>query len=74
MEGHPIDTIISEVRALRDAHADRFDYDVGAIFRDIRAIQRKSGLNHIRHPGRPLVSCFSRNYLSGDGVHAPVID
>ena len=35
---HP-DPIIAELRTVRDAHAARFDYDVKAIFRDIRAIQ-----------------------------------
>ena len=31
MDGQPIDPIISEVRAARDAHGARFDYDVAAI-------------------------------------------
>ena len=53
MEGHPTDPVISEVRAVRDAHAARFDYDVAAIFRDIRAMQEKSGMSYVRHPGRP---------------------
>ncbi len=30
-----VDPIISEARAVRDAHEVRFDYDVAAIFRDI---------------------------------------
>ena len=42
MRRQPIDPIISEVRAARDAHAARFDYDVAAIFRDIRAMQEES--------------------------------
>ena len=41
METHPTDPIISEVRAVRDAHAARFDYDVAAIFRDIRGDAEK---------------------------------
>ena len=28
MKKHPTDPIISEVRAVRDAHAARFDYDL----------------------------------------------
>ena len=43
------DPIIAEVRAVRDQHAARFDYDVKAIFRDIQARQEASG-----PPVRPL--------------------
>lgn len=56
MERHPVDPIIAEVRAIRDAHAARFDYDVAAIFRDIRAMQEKSGREYIRFPARPVVA------------------
>ena len=56
MERHPIDPTIAEVRAIRDAHAARFDYDVAAIFRDIRAMQEKSGREHVRFPARPAVA------------------
>ncbi|MDE0524136.1 MAG: hypothetical protein OXH79_19480 [Boseongicola sp.] len=45
-----IDPIIAEVRAVRDAHAARFAYDVAAIFRDIREMQKASGRNCVRHP------------------------
>ena len=54
MERQPIDPIISEVRAARDAHAARFDYDVTAIFRDIRAMQEESGREYVRFPARPV--------------------
>ncbi len=33
------DPIIAELRAIREAYAARFDYDVEAMFRDIRARQ-----------------------------------
>lgn len=33
MPNQPSDPIISEVRAIRDAHAARFGYDMAAIFR-----------------------------------------
>ena len=39
------DPIIAEVRAIRQAYAARFDYDVGAIFDDIRARERASQRN-----------------------------
>ena len=42
------DPIIAEVRAIRDQHAARFDYDVKAIFRDIQARQEASSQSEIR--------------------------
>ena len=39
------DPIIAEVRAIRDEHAARFDYDIDAIFRDIRAAQEMYFIN-----------------------------
>ena len=52
----PTDPIIAEVRAIRQAYAARFDYDVAAIFRDIRARQNASGRDYVRLPARPGVS------------------
>ena len=46
------DPIIAEVRAIRRAYAAKFDYDIGAIFRDIRARQRASGRDYVRLPAR----------------------
>ena len=42
------DPIIAEVRAIRDKHAARFDYDIDAIFRDIRAAQEMYFINSKR--------------------------
>ncbi len=36
------DEIIREVRAIREAYAARFNYDVGAIFRDAKERERQS--------------------------------
>ena len=65
MERQPIDPIISEVRAARDAHAARFDYDVAAIFRDIRAMQEESGREYVRFPARPVVASDARSRIAG---------
>ena len=46
------DPIIAEVRAVRDQHAARFDYDVKAIFRDIQTRQEASGRQYVRYPAR----------------------
>ena len=46
------DPIIAELRAIREAYAARFDYDVEAMFRDIRARQAASGREYVRLPVR----------------------
>ena len=42
------DPIIAEIRAVREAHASRFGYDVRAIFRDLQARQAASGRSYER--------------------------
>ena len=46
------DPVIAEVRALREQHAAQFNYDVKAIFEDIRARQEASGRKYVRYPSR----------------------
>jgi hypothetical protein len=48
------DPIVDEVRQVRDAHAARFDYDLDAIFRDIKAQEKKSGLKFVAGVARGL--------------------
>ena len=48
METRQTDPIIAELRAIREAYAARFDYDVEAMFRDIRARQEASGREYVR--------------------------
>ena len=52
METRPTDPIIAELRAIREAYAARFDYNVEAMFRDIRARQEASGREYVRLPAR----------------------
>lgn len=42
------DPIVDEVRRVRDAHAARFNYDLDAIFQDIKEREKKSGLKFIQ--------------------------
>lgn len=42
MEARQTDPIIAELRAIREAYAARFEYDVDAMFSDIRARQEAS--------------------------------
>ena len=53
-EGHAAQTapIIAKLRAVRDQHAARFDYDVEAICRDIWTRQKASGREYVRYPAR----------------------
>ena len=48
------DPILAELWAVRDRLAARFDYDVDAIFRHIKAEEAKSGLRYVECPPRRL--------------------
>jgi hypothetical protein len=41
------DPIVDEVRRVREAHAARFNYDLDAIFQDIKAREKQSGLKFV---------------------------
>jgi len=38
-----IDSLVDEIRAVREAYAARFNYDIDAICRDIKEQERQSG-------------------------------
>ncbi len=46
------DPIVDEVRRVRDAHAAMFNYDLDAIFQDIKEQEKKSGLEFVSYPAR----------------------
>jgi hypothetical protein len=46
------DPIVDEVRRVRDAHAARFNYDLDAIFQDIKERETKSGLKFVQGVAR----------------------
>ena len=46
------DPIVDEVRRVRDAHAARFNYDLDAIFRDIKEQEKRSGRKFASFPPR----------------------
>ena len=51
------DPIVDEVRRVRDAHAAKFNYDLRAIFRDLKAKEAASGRKYVRYePRRPVVN------------------
>jgi hypothetical protein len=47
-----VDPIVAEVRRIRDQHAAKFNYDLDAIFRDIKEEERKSGDTFVTFPPR----------------------
>ena len=49
------DPIVEEVRRVRDAHAARFNYDLDAIFQDIKEQEKKSGRTFISGVSRQSV-------------------
>ena len=48
------DPIVDEVRKVRDAHAARFNYDLDAIFCDIKEQEKKSGREFVSFAPRRL--------------------
>jgi hypothetical protein len=46
------DPIVDEVRGVRDAHAARFNYDLDAIFQDIKEREQKNGLKFVQGEAR----------------------
>jgi len=46
------DPIVAEVRKVREAHAAKFNYDLDAIFQDIKAKERASGRRYVTYPPR----------------------
>ncbi len=56
------DPIVDEIRRIRNAHAARFNYDLEAIFRDIKQQEKKSG--------RKFVS-FASGEAAGSQPHQP---
>jgi hypothetical protein len=49
------DPIVDEVRRVRYAYAARFNYDLDAIFRDIKEREKKSGLQFVQGVARQPV-------------------
>ena len=50
------DPIVEEVRRVRDAHAARFNYDLDAIFQDIKEQEKRSGHKFVSGASRQAVA------------------
>lgn len=49
------DPIVDDVRRIRDTRAARFNYDLDAIFKDIKEQEKKSGLVFVQGEARQPV-------------------
>lgn len=68
-----IDSIVSEVRQAREAYAKQFNYDVYAMWRDLKERQHKSGRQGVSlSPKRiepvPLEPSTQRRELPNKGI------
>jgi hypothetical protein len=54
------DPIVAEVRKVREAHAAKFNYDLDAIYRDLKSKERTSGRKYVRFPPRPARKIFHK--------------
>ena len=48
------DPIVAEVRAARDAYAAKFNYNLHAMFEDLRRQDRESGRKTVRFPAKRI--------------------
>lgn len=46
------DPIVAEVRKIRDQYAAKFNYDLDAIYRDLKEREKASGRSYVRYPPR----------------------
>jgi hypothetical protein len=64
------DPIVDEVRSVRDAHAARFNYDLDAIFHDIKEQEKKSGREFVTFVSEPVEPDVARQ---PSGAPMPVV-
>ena len=48
-----VDPVVAEIRAIREARAKEFNYDIHAMFEDLRASEKASGLKLVSYPFKP---------------------
>lgn len=46
------DEIVEEIRKIRDAHAKKFNYDLDAIYEDLKKAEKRSGLKFVQPPSK----------------------
>ena len=48
------DPIVEEIRAIRDSYAKRFNYDLDAIYHNLKELETKSGRVVVLFPSKPV--------------------
>jgi len=67
------DPIVDEVRLVRDAHAARFNYDLQAIFLDIKKREKERGLHFLNGVAHQPVSNKSLHKTEVEAAVADVL-
>lgn len=63
------DPIVAEIRKIREEHAAKFNYDLWAMYEDLKEQERKSGRRFVSYPPRRIPPEEPR---VGDCVAEPV--
>jgi hypothetical protein len=64
-----LDPIVEEIRKIRDEHAARFNYDIDAIFEDIKRSEQELGLPLVTLPPNRIPKPVSAQETSGENRH-----
>lgn len=54
------DPIVDEIRRVREAHAAKFNFDLRAIFQDLKSKEAASGRQYVKHEPRQVSEPVSR--------------
>ena len=54
------DPVVEEIRQIRDAHAAKFNYDLRAIYQDLKAKEATSGRKYVNYEPRQVSDTVSR--------------
>jgi hypothetical protein len=54
------DPIVEEVRQVRDAHASKFNYNLRAIYQDLKAREATSGRKYVKYEPLQVSGTVSR--------------
>jgi exonuclease I len=71
MSDYPEDPIVAEIRAIRKAHAEKFNNDLHAICEDIRRLQRESGRVYVTLPPRWIKPKQTSDVATEDAIPVP---
>jgi hypothetical protein len=62
------DPIVEEVRKARDAYAKRFNYDLDAIYRDLKEKERRSGRTVVPCPAKQVTVSGTPETQAGEST------